>query len=116
MAIQVVSSTSLRVTWDPPVGTNCAITYRVEYSPLNIGMCSSQTVSYREVQLTINRVATINNLKPYSKYRVRVRAELADGSGSSYKTKDETTAEAGKIVMCQCKFCCDSLAFLVVQI
>ena len=87
------------------MGTNCQITYRVEYTAVNIGMCSPQTESYREVQPT-NRIATINNLKPYSRYRVRVRAELTDGRGSSYNTKEATTAEAGKIVM--------SIYFLVI--
>ena len=81
------------------MGTNCPITYRVEYSLINIGLCSPQSaVSYREVQPT-NLVAIISNLKPYSKYRVRVRAELTGGSGSPYTTKEGITAEAGKIVM-----------------
>ena len=79
LVLQVLSSTSIRVTWTPPPNADrLPLTYHVGYSSeFTIRMSTSTT----ELSLVLT------GLHPFDEYTVTVEAEnLAENSGPLYKS------------------------------
>ena len=77
MVVVIITSTTLRVTWDevPAIDRNGIITeYEVEYNQSTFGS-TSQTVR------VTSRIAELTELHEYVEYYIRVRAHNTEGTG-----------------------------------
>lgn len=90
----MIDSTSLNVTWQPPLEKNGKILYYVIF----IKLCDRHVMGDIKFSIVANaseRRKVITNLKPYTNYSVHVVANTSAGYGNKSDVTFERTDQAG---------------------
>ena len=100
VAVSTVSSTEIRVTWEPvpEIDQNgIVIQYEVEYTPLmTFGGLISESTTFVDVSIT---EITLTDLQEFVEYNTSVRAYTSVGPGPFSPPETNRTDEAGKLVV-----------------